>query len=105
MSTAELAARNPDHPADGTDWSLTDLAGYLGVSAGSARKCADQGLVPGHQEGGAWRFSSTAIRNWQLGRGGHNTPGERLTQKELLLRWMGAWVNDPPFPVEPTGGA
>lgn len=105
MSTAELDATSPHNPADGMDWSLTDLARYLGVSAAVARKCADQGLVPGHPEGGEWRFSSTAIRNWQLGRGGHNTAGERLTQKEMLLRWMGAWANDPPFVVEPTSGA
>jgi helix-turn-helix protein len=105
MSTTELAAPTPDNPADGTDWSLTDLARYLGVSAAGARKCAEQGLVPGHQEGGEWRFSSRAIRSWQLGRGRCNTAGERLTQKEILLRWMGAWANDPPFPVEPAEGA
>ena len=70
MSTAEVPATAPDSPADGTDWDLTHLADYLGVSAVAAQKCADQGLVPGHQEGGTWRFSSRAIRNWQLGAAG-----------------------------------
>jgi hypothetical protein len=105
MSTAELSAPTPDNPADGTDWGLADLAGFLGISAAAARECVDQGLIPGHLEGGEWRFASRAIRNWQLGRSGHNTSGERVTQKELLLRWMGAWANDPPFPVEATGRA
>jgi hypothetical protein len=110
MSTAQLIPPQSDLPAGGADWSLADAARYLGVSADAARKCAAQGLIPGHQANGEWRFSSSAVRAWQLGRGGRDTAGERLTQKELLLRWMGAWANDPPLTgealaVDPTEAA
>jgi predicted DNA-binding transcriptional regulator AlpA len=97
MSSTEVLTHDPPAGEDGMTWRVPDVAKFLGVSEAAIRKCVAQGLIPARRHESDWRFSEAAIRQWQLGRGGRNSTGDYLTPKELLMRWAGAWADEPPF--------
>lgn len=84
-------------PVNDANWSVADLARYIGVSEKGVFICVRQGLIPHVVRDGEIHFSETVIRNWQLGRDGRYRSSEPMSPKEVLLRWTGAWAGEPPF--------
>jgi excisionase family DNA binding protein len=87
---APAAATNDVAPAAALPdvMNLDEAAAYLRVTPEDVLSAVRLEKMPGKQVGQEWRFLKSAVNEWL------RTP-HKLSGKEALLAFAGAWENDP----------